>query len=126
MDTDSAKMRWLGEAERTTVAGLGGLAVLGLGILIWQSHHAPITVEPGPPPPYAQWEAAIHHARQVDLNAAPVEELERLRGIGPTLAQRIVDYRQAHGPFGAPEELQQVPGVGPKTYDAVKDDIAVR
>ena len=49
----------------------------------------------------------------LDLNSATLEELENLPGIGPVTAQKILDYRQAHGAFHAVAELQGVPGIGP-------------
>ena len=48
----------------------------------------------------------------IDINHAPEDELTRLRGIGPTLARRIVEYRRQHGPFRSVEELIQVRGIG--------------
>lgn len=56
---------------------------------------------------------------KVDINVATQVELQSLPGIGPSLAQRIVDYRQAHGPFSSPEEITQVRGIGPKTYQRI-------
>jgi competence protein ComEA len=49
----------------------------------------------------------------VNLNTASVAELDGLPGIGPVLAQRIVDHRASAGPFGSVEELDDVPGIGP-------------
>jgi competence protein ComEA len=49
----------------------------------------------------------------VNLNTATVAELDGLPGIGPVLAQRIVDHRTSAGPFGSVEELDDVPGIGP-------------
>ncbi len=48
----------------------------------------------------------------VDLNAAGTTELDALPGIGPVLAQRIVDFREANGPFTSVEEIVEVPGIG--------------
>lgn len=48
----------------------------------------------------------------VHLNTATVEELEQLPGVGPALAQRILDWRTAHGRFSSPDQLQQVKGLG--------------
>ena len=49
----------------------------------------------------------------LDLNTATLEQLEALPGIGPVTAQKILDYRQAHGAFHSVTELQGVPGIGP-------------
>jgi len=49
----------------------------------------------------------------LDLNSATLEQLENLPGIGPVTAQKILDYRQAHGAFHAVAELEGVPGIGP-------------
>jgi competence protein ComEA len=49
----------------------------------------------------------------LDLNSATLEQLEGLPGIGPVTAQKILDYRAAHGAFHSVAELQGVPGIGP-------------
>ncbi len=49
----------------------------------------------------------------LDLNSATLESLENLPGIGPVTAQKILDYRQAHGAFHSVAELEGVPGIGP-------------
>ena len=59
----------------------------------------------------------------VDINRASVEELELLPGIGPTLAQRIVDSRRRQGPFLAAQDLVRVKGIGPKKLAAIKNRI---
>lgn len=56
----------------------------------------------------------------LDLNLASAAELEALPGIGPALAQRIVDDREAHGPFAATADLARVPGIGPARLAAVR------
>jgi competence protein ComEA len=52
-------------------------------------------------------------AGPLNLNTATVTELDGLPGIGPVLAQRIVDHRETSGPFASVEELDDVPGIGP-------------
>ncbi|MGC8874582.1 MAG: ComEA family DNA-binding protein [Chloroflexia bacterium] len=62
---------------------------------------------------------------KVNINTAGVAELDTLPGIGPGYAQRIVDYRQQHGPFRTIEDLQKVPGIGPATFARIRDLITV-
>ena len=117
---------WLTGRERGTLAVLGALAIVGLGVKLWIERPKPITIEQGPTPDYAAWDAQLHAARLISLNHAGVDELARLPEIGPSIAQRIVDYRTAHGAFADATDLQQVAGIGPKTFEAVKDYVTVR
>lgn len=59
----------------------------------------------------------------VDVNAAPVEELAQLPGLGPALAGRIVDHRRTHGPFTATADLLAVPGIGPATLERLRPHV---
>jgi len=56
----------------------------------------------------------------LDLNSATLEQLDALPGIGPTTAQKILDYRQAHGPFHAVGDLDAVPGIGQGRLEQLK------
>jgi len=60
-------------------------------------------------------------AERININTASLEELDSLPGIGPTIAQRIVDYRDENGPFQTIEDIMNVSGVGPSTFDNIKD-----
>jgi len=60
----------------------------------------------------------------VHINDATLEELQTLPGIGPSLAQAIVDYRTEHGPFMRLEDLDAVPGLGPAKLEALRELIA--
>ncbi|MBI4003908.1 MAG: helix-hairpin-helix domain-containing protein [Candidatus Omnitrophica bacterium] len=115
---------WLTEKERMTASILGAVSLAALGTILWRQQRPPLVIEPALEQT-AQWDAALVAARQVDVNTASVAELERLPGVGPTLARRIVDDRTVHGPFQRPEELQRVKGIGPQTYAGLKDHVTV-
>ena len=61
----------------------------------------------------------------ININTATQAELETLPGIGPALAARIIAYREANGPFPNIEAIQNVPGIGPSTFEEIKDLITV-
>ncbi|WP_235778549.1 ComEA family DNA-binding protein [Sinomonas notoginsengisoli] len=65
-------------------------------------------------------------AGRVNINTATAEELGSLPRVGPVLAQRIVDYRNAHGRFAAPEDLDAVSGVGPKMLESLLPLVTAR
>jgi competence protein ComEA len=62
----------------------------------------------------------------VNINTASQAELEGLPGIGPILAERIIAYRQEHGPFADIEAIQEVEGIGPGTFEEIRGLITVR
>lgn len=61
----------------------------------------------------------------IDLNTASPEELETLPGIGPVKARAIVDYRAQAGGFGSVPQLMEVTGIGPATYESIRDLVYV-
>lgn len=61
----------------------------------------------------------------LNINTASAIELEALPGIGATKAAAIVSYREKNGPFRSITEIQNVSGIGPKTFDQLKDLIKV-
>lgn len=64
-------------------------------------------------------------ARQVDLNQATLLELEALPGIGPKLAQRVIEHRDENGPFRSVDDLRQVKGIGRKKFDRLRPHVLV-
>jgi len=62
----------------------------------------------------------------IDINQASAADLEKLDGIGPTLAERIVKYRTKIGKFKRLDQLQDVDGIGPKKLNAIKGQVSVR
>ena len=61
----------------------------------------------------------------VSINKADSEQLESVRGIGPALAERIIQYRQNNGPFEHLEDLVRVPGIGQAKFERIKAELAV-
>ncbi len=62
----------------------------------------------------------------ININTASQAELESLPGIGPSLARRIIEYRETHGPFSSIEDIKKVPGIGEALFSRIKDYITVR
>jgi competence protein ComEA len=60
---------------------------------------------------------------RININKASVEELEQLPRVGQAVAQRIVDYREKHGPFKRVEDLKSVRGIGDKVFDQILPSI---
>lgn len=62
---------------------------------------------------------------KVSLNTATLEQLDTLPGVGPVTAQKILDWREAHGKFSAVAELQEVDGIGPKTFADIEPHVRI-
>jgi competence protein ComEA len=63
---------------------------------------------------------------KVNINTASVKDLQKLDGVGRGVAQRIVDYRDANGPFKRGEDLRKVEGVGAATFERNRERIVVK
>lgn len=68
----------------------------------------------------AQLARPLLPGEKIDLDRADVSEITRLPRVGPALAQRIVAWRNEHGPFGTLARFDSVPGVGAKLLDAIR------
>ncbi|WP_328522373.1 ComEA family DNA-binding protein [Kribbella sp. NBC_00359] len=90
-----------------------------------------IVGQPAPPPPTTAPGATTSSAptappnSPVNLNTATLDQLDALPGVGPVLAQRILDYRTQNGPFTTIDQLQEVPGVGPKKFESLKPHVRI-
>ena len=76
-----------------------------------------------PPPPGDP--AGLPGGGPLNLNTATAAQLETLPGIGPTLAQRIIDYRTTHGPFTSVAQLREVPGIGDARFAELEPLVTV-
>ena len=64
-------------------------------------------------------------SEKININTAGYEELQKITGVGPVIAQRIVDYRNAHGPFQKLEDIKKIQGIGDITFEKMKDEITI-
>ena len=61
----------------------------------------------------------------ININKASANELQKVRGIGPSLADRIVSYREANGGFKSTDELKQVRGIGDLKFEKIKNQVTM-
>lgn len=104
---------------------LMGIAVLATGMLVFREMK-PAGVTTPPSPIQLQGVQILlprfEESAPLNINRASSEDLATLPGIGPALAQRIVDYRAEHGQFNSVEELEFVSGIGPVTIRAIQEE----
>jgi competence protein ComEA len=117
-DVISAAGGFLAEAQKTDI-NLAALLADGQKLDIpYMEGASPVIVTPGV-------EVITNTTELIDINTASIAELDTLPGIGPSTAQKIIDYREQHGPFLAIEDIVNVPTIGPVTYEKLKDLITV-
>ncbi len=87
--------------------------------------NASAPTNPAPPTSNASNAATPSAQTKLNLNTATLEELDALPGIGPALAQRILDYRSEHGGFKSVEELKEVRGIGDTLFAELKDLVTI-
>jgi competence protein ComEA len=63
--------------------------------------------------------------KKININQASIKEFSWLEGIGPKLAERIVQYRKENGLFESPKDIMKVKGIGPKTWEKNKNRITL-
>ncbi len=115
-----------GVSQDAALDGLNLAAEVQDGVLIWVPTQEEL--DAGEAPPAGAQDSADSGSEAggsdgglVNLNTADAAALETLPGIGPALAQRIIDHREAHGEFGSLEELAAVSGIGPAILADVED-----
>lgn len=119
---------------RTTVSTAATTPIIATGTLIPQSTptHLPITEQtPMPteviltPTPTPIATPAPQQSQKININTADLEELDKITGVGPIIAQRIIDYRSTDGLFQKIEDIKKVKGIGDVTFEKMKDQITV-
>lgn len=102
------------------------LTPLNLARVLADGEQVLVGVTPPPAPvPDVDTPAGGTGGGPINLNTATREQLESLPGVGPVLAQRIIDWRERHGRFSAVEELQEVSGIGPRIFEQLADLVTV-
>jgi competence protein ComEA len=99
---------------------------INLAVTVTDGQHVHVPRQGEEPSPVEPPSGQPATGGKVNLNTSDSAALETLPGIGPTLAQRIIDYRQAHGPFERIEDLMQVSGIGQATFEGMKDLLTTR
>lgn len=109
------------KSEKIMLAMTAGFLCLLLAAGVSGRPAAGVTVE-------TQYEAAAVapvDGGKININTAAAEELTELPGIGEVLAGRIVEYREAHGPFACIEDIQNVSGIAEGKFAAMAEEITV-
>ena len=97
-------------------------------------YHVPFAGETPPPPSAGAFGNSSAAGQKweddgasplIDLNTASEQELQSLPGIGPVMAGRIAAHREANGPFAAVDDVEEVPGIGPKTMESIRPLVTV-
>ena len=90
-----------------------------------KGHTIPTSPVPSVPPQSSVRRSASSDGLCININTATSQELQTLRGIGPAMAQRIIEYRQTAGGFSTVDDLTNVKGIGEKTLEKIRDRISV-
>ena len=118
-------MKKKGSVTKSEVLLLGLTAVFLCSLLILQAQDRKAAQFGAAVETEVAQETFLPDVSPIDLNSATAEELTVLPGIGPALAERIVEYRREHGEFETVEELIHVSGIGEAKLTELKDRVTV-
>lgn len=107
-----------GKLNLATVVGDGAQIIVGTA-------EQPVSDVQAAAPQGAAGGSASSTSGVVDLNTATAEQLDSLPGVGPVTAQRIIAWRQEHGRFTSVAQLQEVEGIGPKSFAQLQGKVRV-
>jgi len=97
-----------------------------LVLLVAFSWLAPWPAVAAPPSRPGETQTSAPTGAPVNINTADVKELMKLEGVGRRVAEKIVEYRDTHGPFKKPEELRKVEGVGSGLWERNRARIVIK
>lgn len=119
----------LSRAEKIVIIILILAALLGLGVNYYKkiNQQVDLRVEASQlSKSNIDIDKLILKTKLVNINKSTPEELTRLSGIGPVLAQRIIDYRNTHGGFEKIEDITKVKGIGPDKFNQMKEYLVLQ
>ena len=97
------------------------VTVLGLVVALWVVYgNSAMAQAPKPVKPSAQVVTEPIH-----INKASADELQAIKGVGPALAERIMNYRDANGSFKTVDELKEVKGIGDAKFEKIKSQVTL-
>lgn len=126
--SDAAQERAFGEetfGDGASASGNGESQDVASDDLSGESSGGAQTPEPSDPDAGGA-APGIDEQGRIDLNTASLEQLDTITGVGPAIAQRILDYRSQAGRFSSVDQLLEVSGIGPKTLERMRDQVVVR
>jgi competence protein ComEA len=97
-----------------------------VALLVALGSPAPWSAGAAPPSHTGATTTSAPAAAPVNINTADVKELMKLEGVGRRVAEKIVEYRDTHGPFKKPEELRKVEGVGNGLWERNRMRIVIK
>lgn len=115
--------------EKIILIMLCGALLAGFGFSAWKTRSKAVTPVAAPigleKMDLEKTNEIVRNYSVININIASADELERLNGIGPVLAGRIIEYRRGNGLFKDKKSILDVPGIGPKLYEGLERNITV-
>lgn len=113
------------QKEKTVLVSLIFFLIIGIGVRALRSHYSKVYLSVEDTKNISEqnkkFEALRLEAAKVDLNQAQKQDFEKLPGVGPKLAEAIVQYRNQKGRFTEPQEIMEVNGFGKERYEKLKE-----
>lgn len=114
--------------ERWSLLILAVFLLIGMGFDFYQRNFAASRIHQIPAEQVSFFQVKqqeIVLKEQINPNTADSEKLQKLPGVGPGLAEKIISYRRQQGYFAVPEDLRKVSGIGPATYKKIQPHLTL-